>query len=187
MRDSFPDTMLERDIMNERTYNAAVTNIQRYIRRIYDNDRSQVIFAVPIDGIYDTATRAAVSEFQRSMSLPITGIVDRNTHDTLFSEYLRISKENDRSISPDLFLRYPMNYETKTGEKSNFVFLMQMILNDLRNVYDTIPSFETSGVFDEDTSLAIKEFQRISTLPITGRVDRVTWNTLSKAFNIYGK
>lgn len=163
---------------NERT---AITNIQRYLRLI-GTERGGRIFAVPLDGIYDSSTANAVSEFQRLYSLPVTGIVDKITFDLLFAEYSRISRA-DSTEYPDFFPSAPPSYVTEFGEKSYFISLLQFILDELRISYDSIPFFDRTGEYDMDTSLAIKEFQRLSLLPVTGKVDKGTWNAMARAYN----
>ena len=159
----------------------AITNIQRYLRAI-SAEHGGRIFSVPIDGIYDTATQNAVSEFQRIYSLPITGRVDKITFDLLFVEYQRIVQSGAQE-RPELFPAVPEGYVTDFGEESEFIKLLQFILSELRLNYDTIPFFDTNGVYDMNTSLAVKEFQRLSSNPVTGRVDRGTWNSIARAYN----
>ena len=161
---------------------AAARNIQRYLRLI-GTEQDRKIFSVPIDGIYDSATKNAVSEFQRLYSLPVTGTTDKITFDMLFREYTRIIRENEKKY-PDLFPDQPPSYQTELGEKSYFVSLVQFILDELRVSYDTIPFFDRKGEYDFDTSVAVKEFQRLSSLPVTGKVNKETWNALAQAYNM---
>ena len=159
----------------------AISNIQRYLRALISQQNTR-IFSVPIDGIYDSATRNAISEFQKMYSLPVTGIVDKITFDMLFSEYTRTNRASER-VTPSFFPNTPIGYETGLGERSFLVELIQFILGELRISYDSIPFFDRTGEFDRDTSNAIKEFQRLSSLPATGKVDAVTLNALSRAYN----
>ena len=170
-------------MMNSMTYSDAVSNLQRYLRRIELEEKYSS--AVPIDGIYGSATRSAVSLFQRRNGIPVTGIVNKETWDAIFSQYERLIRERDTRLYPDPFPKTPENHETELGERSAFVSLLQFILNELINSYDTLPSFNSSGVFDDETSLAVKEIQRIHALPITGRVDLNTWNAIVNAYNRY--
>lgn len=169
------------------TYTSAVTNLQRYLRRISEEYDGANLFSVPIDGIYDTRTRDAVSEFQRLNGIEVTGDADKQTWDAIFIEYSRLVREIDGKTDPDFFPLSPENYETDFGEKSIFISALQLVLDELRVSYDSIPAFEMNGTFDGDTSLAVKEFQRIHGLPVTGRVDRNTWNRMSDAFNRYAR
>ncbi len=169
------------------TYRTAVRNLQRYLRRLSDGSDGADIFAVPIDGIFGTATADAVSEYQRRKGLGVTGRADKITWDTLFAEYLERTAEERRKTDPDLFPAFPDGYETEFGETGAFITMLQFTLDELRQSYDTLPGFAINGTFDGDTSLAVKEFQRIHSLPMTGRVNRRTWNEIAIAYNRYGR
>ncbi len=164
------------------TNDTAVRNLQRYLRRLSleDND----ILPVPIDGIFDTATEEALTEFQRMSSLPVTGRADRATWDALFAEYLRLSEEEDRVEAIDLFPKTPPNYVTTIGEESAFILLLQWLLSELFVIYDTLPDFSKNGRFDAATSDAVREFQRMQGIPETGLVDRNTWNRIAKEYGL---
>lgn len=169
------------------TYSDAVMNLQRYLRRlvIFETDRNTR--TVPIDGIFGERTKEALIEYQRTRGLPITGRTEKLTWDTLFAEYERDIRTNDRRMFPDFFPTSPKNYQTEFGEESAFIKILQFILHELRISFDSLPPFEQNGIFDGDTSLAVKEFQRIHMLPITGRVNRDTWNAISDAYNAYAR
>ena len=169
------------------TYSDAVVNLQRYLRRLVIFDEEQNILLVPIDGIFGERTKEALIEYQRTRGLPVTGRAEKLTWDTLFTEYERDIRINDRRTFPDLFPASPGNYQTEFGDESAFIKFLQFILDELRISYDSLPPFEQSGIFDGDTSLAVKEFQRIHLLPVTGRVNRDTWNAISDAYNAYAR
>lgn len=171
--------------MEHPTYREAVRNLQRYLRIFANGEKDTEIFALPIDGIYESATEDAVSEFQRRNALPVTGIADKATFDAIYVEYLKATQESRRLHSPDFFPALPEGYVTEFGERSPFIAALEFVLDEIRIAYDTLPAFERDGTFDGDTALAVKEFQRIHGLPVTGRVDRITWNELGRAYNNY--
>ncbi|MBO5938479.1 MAG: peptidoglycan-binding protein [Clostridia bacterium] len=166
--------------MPNRTNDTAVRNLQRYLRRLSFEENA--ILPVPIDGIFDTRTEEALMEFQRMYELPVTGRADRGTWDLLFAEYLRLSEEEDRIEAIDLFPKVPPNYVTTLGEESAFILLLQWLLSELLVIYDTLPEFARSGRFDQPTSDAVREFQRIQRIEETGLVDRNTWNRIAREY-----
>ncbi len=167
--------------MNERE---AIENLQRYLRRLSYEEND--LLPVPVDGIFDDRTREALSEFQRMMGLPVTGIADKVTWDTLFSEYDRLRFEEDRRVFPELFPSYPPNYETQLGEGGTFIYVLQLLLNELKIIYDTLPLLALTGILDEETSRSIKEFQRIHGIEQSGQVNRNTWNRITEEYNQTG-
>ena len=172
---------------NDLTYRTAVTNLQRYLRKLSDGKDGSDIFSVPVDGVFGSRTEDAVSEYQRRRGFPVTGRADKATFDALFLEYLELTAAERRITHPDLFPAFPENYETELGESGAFISMLQFTLDELRHSYDSLPSFEVNGVYDGDTYLAVKEFQRIHFLPVTGRVNRRTWNEITTAYNQYGR
>ena len=163
----------------------AIKNLQRYLRTISFYDER--INRVPIDGIYGSETQNAVREFQRTRGLEPNGIVDKSTWDMIFDEFSEILLANDRSDNINLFPTSPQGYEAALGETSSFVAIIQLILRELSLIYDTFPEIEITGTFDPPTEEAAKEFQRISGLEVTGRVDLKTWNRLIRDFSNYAR
>jgi len=70
---------------------------------------------------------------------------------------------------------YP-GYEVGLGSFGNPVLLIQRDLRRIRKNYPAIPDITTTqGIYDESTVAAVKKFQEIFSLPITGIVDKATW------------
>jgi murein L,D-transpeptidase YcbB/YkuD len=164
------------------TEKAAITNLQTYLRAqsiLYPNSPQ-----VPIDGIFDNATRIALIDFQLRNSLAPTGIADRTTWELLYAQYLDILKSSSLPNPIIPFPSYPDDYEIKLGEKSFLVATLQYMLNEIGIIYNTFDNLEINGVYDEATEKAIKDFQERGLLAPTGRVDRATWDSLARIYNL---
>ena len=75
----------------------------------------------------------------------------------------------------DVLEGYP-GYEIKLGNAGNPVLLIQRDLKRIRMNYPAIPNIKTDlGIYDEETVNAVKKFQEIFSLPVTGIVDKATW------------
>lgn len=67
-------------------------------------------------------------------------------------------------------------YDISLGNAGNPVLLIQRDLRRIRKNYPAIPDItNTLGIYDEETKEAVKKFQEIFSLPITGIVDKGTW------------
>ena len=67
-------------------------------------------------------------------------------------------------------------YNVGLGNAGNPVLLIQRDLKRIRKNYPAIPEITTTlGIYDEETENAVKKFQEIFNLPITGVVDKGTW------------
>ena len=70
---------------------------------------------------------------------------------------------------------YP-GYVVGLGAAGNPVLAIQRDLRRIRKNYPAIGDItNTVGIYDEETEEAVKEFQKIFDLPITGSVDKNTW------------
>ena len=97
--------------------------------------------------------------------------------------YLNILKYyygNDISIKIDAPVGdvgegYP-GYVVKIGSAGNPVLAIQRDLRRIKKNYPAIPNItNTLGIYDEETFMAVKKFQEIFSLPVTGNVDKATW------------
>ena len=159
----------------------AIKNLQRYLRTLsYFDDRSP---PPPIDGIFDSATENAVRAFQTIEGLPATGRVDRATWDLLFLRYEETREKKDAPARISHFPRLPEDYAVELGETQFLVQIIQHALSELDTVYGWSEPVTITGVYDEPTAAAVREFQKKNALPQTGGVDRATWNALANAYN----
>ena len=150
----------------------AILNLQKYLRAISFADPQ--VSRPPLDGIFDSATEDSVRSFQASRGLPANGLVDKLTWDAIYEEYRALALAEELPFFPSS----PSNYVAKLGEKSSFISIIQIILQELSSVYDAFEKIEVTGIFDTTTKQAIKEFQRASGLKETGEIDRNTYKRL---------
>lgn len=60
---------------------------------------------------------------------------------------------------------------------------LQEMLRILSHVYEEIPFLYPDGHFGEHTLESVMAFQRLFALPVTGTVDKATWDALTSAFS----
>ena len=67
-------------------------------------------------------------------------------------------------------------YDIGLGYAGNPVLAIQRDLRRIRQNYPAIPDITTTlGIYDQETEAAVKKFQQIFNLPVTGVVDKGTW------------
>ncbi len=168
----------------ERTNNFeydAIILIQTYLRHLsFNND---IIPPVPLDGIWERETQESIIAFQNAYGLSPTGIVDRETWNRLKAEYDRSVALNSPPVAVSLFPRLPRDYSLKEGDKSYLSSVVQHMLDELERAY-AFPSLSDSGVYDSITAQNIKEFQSRNQIPVSGDVDRETWDALAVQYNL---
>ncbi len=95
-------------------------------------------------------------------------------------EIIRYYYGNDTYIKYDApvgnnTIGYP-GYINRLGSVGNPVRAIQRDLNRIRINYPAIPQInDTLGIYEKETENAVKKFQEIFALPITGNVDKATW------------
>ena len=157
----------------------AIFNLQKYLRQLayFDDD----LPLVPIDEERDTED--AIMKFQRKYGLSETGIADKTTWDLIFLKYLESLEDNavPAMISP--FPRTPNNYSLTLGDSLFLVEILQYMLEELKSRYDEFEPVLRTGIYDEPTEKAVKDFQMRNSLPVTGNTDVLTWNSIANQYN----
>ena len=132
------------------------------------------------DGIYGNETKKAVSEFQKTHSLPITGEADLATWDRLHNEYQK-ELVNQAKAEPLQIVLQP-NQVIKKEEENLHLYLIQAILIALGELYLELPKVRVTGKNDTQTQSAIRWLQNKAALRQTGEVDKTTWQHLTHQY-----
>ena len=169
--------------MKKATEQTAIRNLQTYLRQLSYSNKS--IPSTPIDGIFEDATRNSLMSFQSLYGLPMTGVADQDTWEALYEAYLADKKEFDPPYALDLFPRTPDNYRLSRGDEYFLVSIIQLLLNELSIIYDSFIPLDVTGVFDANTEKNVSDFQQKQQLPISGQVDKETWNGIVNAYKNY--
>ena len=163
----------------------SVRNLQRYLRRlsyVYSE-----IPPVPVDGIFDTATRDSLIAFQRLAGVPATGIADAETWELLYEAYLNVLFGASEPVSLPIFPLFPIDYTVRRGDENFIVSSIQFLLREISTLYNFPLQVEVNGRFDEATERAVIEAQRLFLLPPTGEVNKRVWNYLVGAYTAEDK
>ena len=168
--------------MNDHPNHAAATrDVQRYLRQLSFDEPT--IPPPPIDGIFDTRTSDAVRQFQRLKGLEPSGIVDTDTWDLLYVDYRASLAANTPARMIAVFPPTPPEYVLGLGSVGFAVTALQYMLRELQHSYSALADVAQTGMYDEQTANAVRVIQKGARLPITGKVDLLTWNTVADAYN----
>lgn len=152
-----------------------IRSLQTMLRVIAEHDPNYVSL-IP-DGIYGAETVRAVSMFQRSHGLPVTGITDQTTWEAIVAAYEPALIQQDAAYPLNILLN--PNQVIRKGERHPNLYLAQSILTVLSQVYRSIGLPSLNGLLDEATSDALASFQALSGLPMSGNLDKNTWKHLA--------
>lgn len=67
-------------------------------------------------------------------------------------------------------------------DKKKHIAEIQQFLRNISRTNSSIPSVIPSGVYDNRTEEAVTSFQKYYGLPVTGKVDRATWDKLLEIY-----
>lgn len=161
-----------------------VKTIQVQLNRVARN--YPLIPKIPeTDGIFGVETEDAVMQFQNIFNLPQTGIVDKATWYKLsyiYTSVKRLAELDSEGIKyEEVSKQFPE--ELYVGIEGNNVSIIQYYLAVIGAYYEKIPPVDITGYFGSNTEDSVKAFQKVFGLPVTGRVDRATWNDIYRAYD----
>lgn len=155
-----------------------IRSLQTMLRVIAEND-DRYVSVIP-DGIYGPELVQAVSVFQRNHGLPVTGVTDQDTWDTILAVYNPALVEQDRAQTLEIILN-PGQIIVR-GEQNPVLYVVQGMLQGLADIYQSVSRPSQSGILDEITADSLASFQSLSGLPMTGQLDKHTWKHLALQF-----
>ena len=140
---------------------------------------------VNVDGIYGPQTTASVTTFQELYGLPANGAVDLETWKTIRTVFIDTEYANAPAVPVQFWSEAFSGNVIRQGEHFDIVFVIQIILNSLGLQYEQIGPLPVSGNFDQPTEDAVRVFQSKNGIPVTGIVDKQTWNLLADAYRAF--
>lgn len=155
-----------------------VRSLQQMLRVLAEHD-DRYLTIIP-DGIYGPSTMRSVSAFQRNHGLPVTGVTDQATWETIVAAYEPAAVKIDHAQPLEIILN--PNQVLRRGESSPYLYIVQAILIVLAKEYASIVEPLVTGILDAATAEALSSFQAISGLPMTGELDKLTWKHLAHHF-----
>lgn len=163
------------DVLRQGNVGTQVATMQYYLAVIAYFD--PLIPPVKIDGTFDQNTKDAVLAFQTKYGLEPTGEVDRETWNKITEVYKTTSevlKSQYITASEEI---YPGRVLTM-GIQGEDVSTLQRLLQRVSDNDPSIPRVEVTGTFDDATANAIRQIQSQNSLPMSGAVGALTWNTI---------
>ena len=127
-------------------------------------------------------TITAVSAFQRSAGLPVTGIANQETWDAVIKAYEPALIRVDKAAPIEIIMNPGTVY--RRGDNSANLYLLQAMLTFLSRYHTEIGAPGQSGVLDSPTAEALAAFQLLAGLPPTGELDKITWKYLVNQFTL---
>jgi peptidoglycan hydrolase-like protein with peptidoglycan-binding domain len=125
------------------------------------------------DGEYGKTTRRAVKVFERAKGLPVDGRVTSK----VWLELRKASRGEAKSTNARVVGKLPGAVAPMAGQD---VKAVQGLLNKAFKAMGRLRRVQVTGVLDQQTIVAVRRFQKLRHLPVTGRVDDRTYAELLK-------
>lgn len=135
------------------------------------------------DGIYGEQTEASVRWFQNFRGLPVTGVIDRRTWDTLLEDYLILLSEREPPACVNLL---PKDFDVILPQENNpNLHPIQAMLKNLSQKFDTVSDLDITGIHDEASVNSVKSVQKILGREENGNIDKSFWNELVAVYEAH--
>lgn len=159
-----------------------VTTVQYYLSIIaYFNGALE---PVPRSGYFGSETVQAVERFQQFYGLPVTGVVDNDTWNTITRVYTETVASLPQGYEGSNAKLYPGFFLTE-GMRNQSVSDLQTYLSLISQNIPEIPSVSVTGYFGEQTENAVRQFQTAFSLPVSGAVGPATWATIANQYDFF--
>ncbi len=159
---------------------ANIYELQEFLR--YISDYIKGVPKIHPDGIYGPETADAVRAFQARFMLPQTGEADLATWTAIVETYDELQRINQ---IPNKIAGYPLEVlHLKEGDNFEEIYFLQIMLRRIAKIYKNITSPDLTGVYDQKTREAVRDFSRLYGKE-SDIVDRELWNILTDTYNAF--
>ena len=136
----------------------------------------------PLDGVFGPATTQAVRDFQSFYGLPVTGVVNTATWNTMTRIYSQTVSALPEGYSGQNAKLYPGSV-LSIGISNDDVRDLQTYLSFIGRYYAEIPEIPVTGYYGTQTRDAVRAFQSLFGINPSGAVGAVTWNTIASQYD----
>ena len=135
------------------------------------------------DGVYGERTLEAVMRFQREAGLPVTGTVDQATWDAIRSSWLEQQSRESYARAARVFPSEGI--QVHEGNTKEYMIVPQTMFNVLSRHFEGIVPCQADGIHGPASAENVRWLQKAAGLPVTGCMDKATWDALSHLYEIF--
>ncbi len=138
--------------------------------------------SVESTGVFGEQTEAQVRAFESFYGINPDGIVDFNTWQLIQRIYDQILAGLPEGYEAGAAVLYP-GYNITPGMSGEDVRELQTYLSVVGANYRDIPEVPVTGYFGDQTEAAVRQFQELFGLPVSGIVGPPTWDAIAREYN----
>ena len=135
------------------------------------------------DGLFGERTLEAVMLFQRDYFPPVTGVVDYGVWYALVD----LVQSLDLQFGPPALLQvFPHGrFSTPYGGSSEQMRSAQALMNSLAAAMTNLEANESDGRNAGRSTSNLRAIQKLAGLPVSGELNRSTWEFLTRLYHAY--
>lgn len=157
-----------------------VSNLQTMLLTICASEHEKTNLTA--DGVYGQETASQISRIQKRHGMPVTGITDESTWQTVREDYEGARLE--LCCAEALQIPLECGEVIRQGEYHPVLLIAQAVLTLLSESCENFSAPEITGTLDLLTEQALEAVQMMGDLPVTGQLDKKTWKLLAAQFPI---
>ena len=173
------DTVYERSL-SEGDASPGVFALQYYLA--YISLFIPSISRIVADGSFGPATADAVKSYQKTYGLPITGVVDERSWNSIENTYYGILRNIPYEYEAGVILPFPGRV-LRSGVSGDDVRALQSYITYIATAYPNIPQIAVDGDYGPSTAAAVRAFKELFGIP--GNPERVNAQTWDAIVNVY--
>lgn len=173
--------MSQQKLMERELLARPVASLQYMLHRLSQGDPN--LPALVVDGVFGARTLESVMLLQRSAGLPVTGVVDRATWDMICQKWRALEEEFKSARSTRIFPSEGTRVEE--GSTREYMILPQAMFQILGRYFLGIETDRPDGVHGRASANNVRWLQNLAKLPVTGIMNRATWDMLSRLYEIF--
>ncbi len=151
----------------------AIREIKKYLFLVSERMHPDVP-RVTIDGIYDTETGKAVTEFQKIQRLPATGVVDYDTFQALYADYKLIIDEDEMQD----YVLTSRGFPISQGAVGEDVRALNMLISELSKEYPELAGIRIVNAYTAQTARAVSYLRSLFGYPGGEQVDKQLYDRM---------
>ena len=152
----------------------AVRQVQIYLAETSNTDA----YIAPT-GVYDEATLKAVLNFQKANGLDSTGVVDKETFDSLYNEYSLITERNRIKKCLNAFLHFPI----LPGDYCQGIEKINYVMSALLDYYGYSHSIRKNNYYSSETAEYVRILRNIYLLEDMMQIDEMFYQKIMRDYN----